>query len=355
MAKRKRLTLPDQTGTPPARAPETKSMFIEGPVPDAVRVRLAGRSAPIADMAGAASAAAALEEVSAELSAARAEGRLVQKLRFDQIDAGHLMRDRVVIDTGDMETLMASIRARGQQTPVEVLETGPDSYGLISGWRRLAALARLYEETRDPRFALVQALIRRPEGAQEAYVAMVEENEIRVGLSYYERAQIVARTVQAGVYDSDKTALQTLFSAASRAKRSKIKSFLPIVRDLGAVLQHPAAIGERMGLDLSQRLAEPELAERFRAALEDGDGRTAEEEQDILSGLIAATSDAGTPPAPSAAVPAPEKSADRPPAPPAEEIAPGLRMTRQGSSLTLRGTAVTDDLVARLRDFLSEE
>ena len=30
-------------------------------------------------------------------------------------------------------------------------------------------------------------------------------------------------------------------------------------------------------------------------------------------------------------------------------------MTRQGSSLTLRGTAVTDDLVARLRDFLSEE
>jgi hypothetical protein len=35
----------------------------------------------------------------------------------------------------------------------------------------------------------------------EAYLAMVEENEIRVGLSFYERARIVARAAEAGVFE----------------------------------------------------------------------------------------------------------------------------------------------------------
>ncbi|KIN69842.1 ParB-like nuclease [Sulfitobacter noctilucicola] len=333
MAKRKRLTLP-----PEAPAPETKGMFTEAPT-GIVPGRRA-KSAPIADMAGAAAASAALEEVSAELSAARAEGRFVQKLRTTQIDAGHLMRDRVIIDSGDMDTLMASIRSRGQQTPVEVLATGPDTYGLISGWRRLAALARLYEETNDPQFAYVHALVRQPASAQDAYVAMVEENEIRVGLSYYERAQIVARTVQAGVYDSDKTALQTLFSSASRAKRSKIKSFLPIVSALGDVLHHPTAIGERMGLDLSQRLEDAAFAKSLRAKLAKSDGKTPEEEQNVLSGALAVRA---------------TKPAIKPKLDSKEELAPGVVMMRGPSGLTLKGPGVTDALADRLRALFKDE
>ena len=343
MAKRKRLTLPSQPGGPPMRAPETKGMFTDAPLgiaPVSPRNRLSAK-APIADMAGAAAASAALEEVSAELSAARAEGRLVQKLRLASIDAAHLMRDRIMIDGEDMATLIASIRARGQQTPIEVLQTGPDSYGLISGWRRLAALARLFEETGDARFAHVHAIVRRPESAREAYLAMVEENEIRVGLSYYERAQIVARTVQAGVYPDTKTALQTLFASASRAKRSKIKSFLPIVDVLGDVLQHPAAIGERMGLDLAQRLEDADFAAGLQARLTDGDGRSAAEEQALILRHLRDRAQA-----------APEHV----PTPPtvSEELAPGIRMTRGDTGLRLSGPGVTDDLVARLRAFLSE-
>ena len=349
MAKRKRLTPPAAQDV--ARAPEVKGMFTEAPVgavPAAARSRLSPGTAPIADMAGAVAAQAALEEISTELSAVRAEGRLIQKLRTTQIDPAHLMRDRIVIDETDLQTLMTSIRTRGQQTPIEVLVTGPDRYGLISGWRRLAALTRLYEETRDPQFAQVQALIRRPQNARDAYVAMVEENEVRVGLSYYERAQIVARTVEAGVYPDTKKALQTLFASASRAKRSKIKSFLRVVDRLGDVLNHPAAIGERLGLELSQRLEDAEAAITLKAALkaefEMQPAPTAEAEQ---AALVRVLENAPRP----ARARGRSKVSD---VSMGEDVAPGIRMVRGRQSLSLIGPGVTDALVDRLRELLTE-
>jgi len=353
MAKRKRLTPPVAQDV--AHAPEMKGMFTAAPagqVPVSHRNGLApstiSRTAPIADMAGAAAAQAALEEVSAELSAARAEGRLIHKLRTIDVDPAHLMRDRVEIDAEDLRTLMTSIRTRGQQTPIEVLETGPDRYGLISGWRRLAALARLHEETEDPQFAYVQALIRRPLNAHEAYVAMVEENEVRIGLSYYERAQIVARTVEAGVYPNTKKALQTLFASASRAKRSKIKSFLPIVEKLSSVLSHPAAIGERFGLDLAKHLEDAEAVASLRATLQAGldagPAPTAEAEQALIAQVLGD--------APETTVPATRSA--RSDIPKGEDIAPGLRMVRSRSRLSLIGPGVTDALEDRLRMLLSE-
>lgn len=346
MAKRKRLTLPPETGAAPAPAPapETKGMFAQAPlgkIPQGRRGGAAGKSAPIADMAGAAAATAALEEVSAELASARAEGRLVQKLRTSQIDVGHLMRDRVMIDSADMAALMASIRARGQQAPIEVLETKRGTFGLISGWRRLSALGRLYEETGDPQFAFVNALVRQPASAQQAYVAMVEENEIRVGLSYYERAQIVARTVQAGVYPDSKKALQTLFASASRAKRSKIKSFLPIVQELGGALHHPAAIGERMGLELSQRLAAPAFVRAAQKALDEDAPRSVEEEQEMLAGVLKDST--------RAEAPTPKTPKSEP-----EELGQGIRLRRQRSGIVLEGPGVTENMIDRLRDFLKE-
>lgn len=348
MAKRKRLTPPAAEDV--ARAPEVKGMFTDAPVgvvPAQVRNRLSAGAAPIADMAGAAAAQSALEEVSAELSSIRAEGRLIQKLRTSQIDPGHLMRDRVVIDEEDLATLMTSLRNRGQQTPIEVIETAPGRYGLISGWRRLAALGRLYEETGEAQFAHVQALVRTALSAQDAYVAMVEENEVRVGLSYYERAQIVARTVEAGVYPSAKKALQTLFASASRAKRSKIKSFLPIVEALGPLLSHPAAIGERMGLELAQQLENAGVKQSLTKALEtqlDAEGTpTAEAEQALIAAVLE-----GAAPA-SAEVPKPPA----PEGPKGEDIAPGIRMVEGKSSLSLIGPGVTGEVIARIREMLS--
>ncbi len=335
MAKRKRLT-PLQSDTAPfGAAPETKSMFPtyrdgwEGAGPS---------RAPIAAVAGDAATIAALDELAETMARARAEGRMILSLPLDAIEAGHLIRDRIAVDAAEMTTLRDSLLRRGQQTPIEVTDLGHGRYGLISGWRRLQALKMLRSETGDGRFATVQALLRRPDDAAGAYLAMVEENEIRVGLSHYERARIVEKVVGQGVYDSHKKALQGLFHAASRSKRSKIGSYLPIVAALDGALAFPEALSERGGLLLSKALLDdPGFGPRLRDRLLATPAPDAAAEQAvILQALKPAKEGTGLPP------PAPVR------------ISGGLSLTEHADgSLTLRGAAVTPDLRRDLCDWLA--
>lgn len=272
MAKRKRLT-PANPAFLDSSAPETKSMF---------------STAPIADVARDASSAAALNEMADTLAQARGNGRMVVELPLDQVAVDYLVRDRVVVDEGEMRTLMMSLRARGQQTPIEVMQLEDGRYGLISGWRRCTALARIAAEDLNGE-PTVLALLRKPEEASEAYLAMVEENEIRVNLSYFERARIVSKAVEQGVFAMERTALQTLFNSASRAKRSKIGSFLPLVRVLDGYLQYPQALSERLGLALAQALSDdPAFADRLRATLVKAQPENAEAETAVLAKALLA-------------------------------------------------------------------
>ena len=102
-----------------------------------------------------------------------------------------------------------------------------------------AALKALHAETGEARFATVQALVRRPETAADAYVAMVEENEIRLGLSQYERARVAALAAARGVFPDEEAALRALFATASRPKRSRIRAFLALYHGLDARLALP--------------------------------------------------------------------------------------------------------------------
>lgn len=270
--------IPDAAEAIPAGT-ETKSIFPVGGRP------------PIAQVAGEASALAALEDLSSEMARARAEGRIVEAIALEAVAADHLVRDRMVLDDEEMEALTASIRARGQQVPIEVIDRGEGAlprYGLISGWRRLSALRRIGADR-------VLAIVRQPRTAAEAYVAMVEENEIRSDISFYERARIVTKALEQGVYDDPKSALQDLFGNVSRAKRSKIKSFMTIVAALDGVLRFPAAISERAGLDLVRRLeADDTLAGQLGDRLAAETPATPEAEMAILSQAV--------PPAPKASV-----------------------------------------------------
>ena len=342
MAKRKRLTPPrgdylavepvTDTGSMPPL--ETKGLFPT--YPQGVAPKMRSPSPPIAHVAGDAAASAALAEVTAELHSARAEGRMVQSLHLDQIESSYLVRDRLVADDEDMAALRASLSARGQQTPIEVVAIEQGGYGLISGWRRLTALTQLYKETGDARFSTVLALVRRPVDAADAYVAMVEENEIRVGLSYFERARIVSRAVEEGVYTDTKSALNSLFGNGSRAKRSKIKSFLPVVEQLGPYLTYPAAIGERLGLALSQKL---QADEAFKSDVVEalnglGNSPALEAEQDILTAALKA------PKAPKVVKQAGSKR---------EELSPGLWLERSAKSITIGGAELTPEVEKRIR------
>lgn len=287
MAKRKRLTLPGEmdegslhpepyAAGPLTRAPETKAMYPFGVAP-----------APISREAADAAAMAALRELAEEVSNARAEGRFVQALPLDQVDEGWLVRDRVSVDTEALSSLTESLRAHGQRTAIEVVDHGAGAvprYGLISGWRRLSALRALHVETGEARFATVLAVLRRPETAGDAYVAMVEENEIRAGLSYYERARIAAKAVEAGVFTSPKQALQQLYANASRSRRSKIGSFLSLYSAFGDALRFPESIPERLGLALAMRVeAEPGFAANLTRGLAGAMPETAEAELAALT------------------------------------------------------------------------
>lgn len=335
MAKRKRLTpaRPDYLADG-AAAPGVKSMFpAETP-----------RSAPpVAQVAGATAAQAALEELSGELRAARAEGRLVQDLPLDAIEETYLMRDRIAANDAEMEALKESLKARGQQTPIEVVELEGGRYGLISGWRRMTALRALAQETGEARFDTVRAFLRQPQSASDAYVAMVEENEIRVGLSYYERARIVVRTAEQGVYPDETAALRGLFASASRAKRSKIGSFVAIYHALDDHLRFASAIPERLGLSIAKTLKDdPRTLPAIAKALDETRAATGDAE---ISVLTRAVNEIG-----SNSLKMPDSDSVSPPTETIGDIQ--VKQSRNGKQLILSGRGVSEAFLSDLRDWL---
>lgn len=327
MAKRKRLTPAAITGAPEA-APESKS-FTNGW--QGVRTR-----APIADISADAASQAAFEEVAQELHDARAEGRMVISIPLSAVVEDHLVRDRVGMDADDMAALMSSLEARGQQTPIEVVDLGAGRYGLISGWRRLSALKQLLETTGEDRFGRVQALVRAPEGAPEAYQAMVEENEVRANLSFYERARIAVQAARAGVYVDATTAVQALFATARAPKRSKVLSFTHLVEALDDTLRFPTAIPEKLGLALVTALqADKGMGAKLQGLLQEADPQTALAERRVLDAALKA---------------APQKPTSR-----KEQIGPGLVLNIEQGRVTLSGKSVDADLIHKLRDFLKAQ
>jgi ParB family chromosome partitioning protein len=290
-------------------------------------------AAPIARQAAESAGAAAFEELAETLIRARETGRMVLDLPLGDIAPDHLARDRMPAEDAEMAALRESIRAHGQRTPVEVTPLkGALPYGLISGWRRIAALKALHAETGEARFATVQALVRRPETAADAYVNMVEENEIRLGLSHYERARVAALATERGIFDSEKKALLTLFATASRAKRSRIRAFLDIYHALDGTLRFPAHLPERLGLKLVE-MVRAGRGEAIREAVAAADPATPEAEIAALTALAAP----------------PRKRRSRAAA---EELRPGVVLEEdlRGRTLTLRlkGPGVTPGLRAEI-------
>ena len=314
MAKRKRLSA--AILTPDTQASETASS-----------------RPPIAHVAGAAADQAGLAEVARVLTEAREEGRLIQRLPLCEIETGHLVRDRIAFDAPEMESLRTSLAARGQQVPIEVVARPEGGYGLISGLRRVMALRELGE-------AQVLAIIRQPESSAAAYLAMVEENEIRAGISFYERARLASEAARLGLYPTAAAAIAALFGNASAAKRSKIGSFVRLHEAVGPALRFPAAIPERLGLALAGALETSDFAQSLAAELVAADPGDAPAERAVLEACVAGQGRKN--------VPNPPVRAEN------TEIAPGLVLTQKGSRLTLSGKALTPELQADLEAWLRD-
>jgi ParB family transcriptional regulator, chromosome partitioning protein len=262
MAKRRRLEAPDAEALASLEAG-----FAAKPTPDRI-----GLTAPIAQVAAEIARLAEPLDVEKRVSNSRDSvdaaawrqaqdaGRVILDLPLDAIDPIHLMRDRMVVDAEDLAELKASIRANGQRLPIEVTaleEPGPSGarYGLISGWRRLTVLQELAAEEGSA-FATIKALVLPAHETGALYTAMVEENELRAQISAYERGRIAAMAAELGAFPDTETAINTIYAAASKAKRSKIRSFAYLHEELGDVLQHPTDLSERNGLRLAHALRE---------------------------------------------------------------------------------------------------
>ncbi|WP_420583607.1 ParB/RepB/Spo0J family partition protein [Ruegeria sp.] len=271
MAKRRRLIAPDTS-----ELEQLEAGFAAKPSANPFDTKSA--TPPIAQVAAEAATLNGMAAVTDRLALAQDQGDaarwrdaqdaglVAEKLPLDQIDADYIRRDRMVEDEEAMAELLESLRVHGLRTPIEVTRDG-DGYGLISGFRRLDAFRRLAQT--DPSFNEIPAFVRQAGAGQDAYVSMVEENELRANLTPYERGRIAVLAAGQGVFNSTEAAVDVLFAAASKAKRSKVRSFAVVHEALGDLLQHPVALSEKAGLKLASAVrdgAQKKLREALAGA-----------------------------------------------------------------------------------------
>ncbi|TMV86593.1 chromosome partitioning protein ParB [Thioclava sp. BHET1] len=218
------------------------------------------------------------------LQAAATAGLVMREIPLDAIEADALVRDRMELDPEEMGELQRSIEEQGVRLPIEVFALAKgqgERFGLLSGYRRLRAVRNLRNTTGQARFQTIRALIRSPETMGGHFAAMVEENEVRSNLSQFERGRIAVIAAQQGSFPSVEAAVDALFPVASKAKRSKIRSFALIFAELGDMLRHPSSLREKDGLRLAQALKDGHEA-ALRDALATGSAETPEAELELI-------------------------------------------------------------------------
>lgn len=352
MAKRKRLEAPG-----PAELADLEAGFAAKQPPERT-----GLTAPIAQIAGEIARVAEPLDIEKRVSNARdsldadawrqasAQGRVITDLALDRIDLDYMLRDRIVVDPSELQELKSSILSHGLRLPVEVVALEDGTYGLVSGWRRVTAMRQLQQD--DPtRFATIKAIIRPPYEAAALYTAMVEENELRSQVTPYERGRIAVVAASTGAFFDTDAAIETIFATASKAKRSKIRSFAQVHDALGDVLQFPTDLSERNGLRLSYALREG-FADALRAALQGAQHSGPAQEWAMLEPVVAAAE---------AALRNRERGGRPKTRKPANIPAKGVTIEHirheDGFSIRLRGAAadptLVDPLIDQLRDWLA--
>lgn len=286
------------------------------------------------------------------LREAEGRGLVMLELPLDEIDADALVRDRVVLDAEELEELKSSIAKNGLRLPVEVFELASDGrgfrYGLLSGYRRLKAFRDLKALTNDSRYGSIKAVLRDPEEMGGTFAAMIEENEIRATLSHFERGRIAVIAVQQGAFVNTEAAVNALYPMASKAKRSKIRSFALIFEELGDMLSFPDLLREKDGLKLAAALRDGAEA-RLREALAERVPADPADEAEIIAEALSKV-ETGTDP----------RRGGRPPKRARQgavrRISGGLRMQAgedaRGWYIRLAGTGVDRELVERAMEEL---
>lgn len=176
------------------------------------------------------------------------------RIPTDAIAADALVRDRSAVDPAALEELRTSILAHGLRMPIEVyaLDTpdGPRRYGLISGFRRLAAtraLAAMGVAGHDT----IAAFLREPRSVADALTAMVEENAIRAEISPWEQAMVAVNARDSGTFDTVEAAINALFASLSRDRRRRLRMIAHLIEELDGTLSAPETLSLRQLIRLA--------------------------------------------------------------------------------------------------------
>ena len=192
-------------------------------------------------------------------------------LPLDQIHSSDLPRDRLNLEgqagSAAMEELKASLRLRGQRTPVTVCRDTQDRYQLVSGWRRMTALRQLAQEQGEAAPMITARLTGLNEARIELYIDMVESNLLHQDLSFGEMAQLALTAAadpalqEFGVGEM----VTRLYGSLHKMKRSYIRSFIYLLQVLGDSVQYPDKISRNQGVAVSRKLKNaPETAADLR-------------------------------------------------------------------------------------------
>ncbi|WP_147114430.1 ParB N-terminal domain-containing protein [Tateyamaria sp. syn59] len=221
---------------------------------------------------------------------AEEQGLILLDVPLDQVKPDAMIRDRSMLEQDELTELQLSIAANGVRLPIEIFALeeqadGAPAYGLLSGYRRYMAVQNLRALHGSGPYDSIRAILRQPKADADRFAAMVEENEVRASLSHYERGRIAVIAAQQGAFENTEGAVNAMFPVASKAKRSKIRSFALIFEELGDLLVFPERIKEKEGLRLSAALRAGG-EDRLREVLATGQGTDPESEWALLEAVL---------------------------------------------------------------------
>jgi ParB family chromosome partitioning protein len=229
----------------------------------------------------------------ADLEARKLDLRLVD---VDLIRIDAYKRDRLRLSEDGLGELKTSIRDAGLETPIRLIERADGALLLNQGLRRLMVFRELYEETSDPAFKMIPALISVEESREATYRRMIDENMVREQVSFGELAVLaLAYSEEEGCDIED--AIRGLFASAHKMKRSYIRAAVKTLAAFGDQIRHPERLTRRTFSSVAQKIDGEGFVDRVRQELERKPDRTADEEEQLLSRIakgLAPPSDEGS-------------------------------------------------------------
>jgi DNA modification methylase/ParB-like chromosome segregation protein Spo0J len=143
--------------------------------------------------------------------------------------------DRLRFESGqDVEELKESLKAVGQLQPIRLIQgDSPDSWTILNGGRRYAAIRSLNEDGNTPRnlpAGQILAIWGDDDYSDvQKLIAEFDENEHREGFTWREKAEYIKRIHELGESDSDEWTVD-MTAAVVRMSKSSVYKYLEITK-----------------------------------------------------------------------------------------------------------------------------